>query len=48
MMVPLIIYLKYKNLSIFSSVRLKPIKYNTMIYVALFSLGLIILSDETR
>ena len=46
MMVPLIIYLKYKNLPIFSSVRLKTIKYNTMIYVALFSLGLIILSDE--
>ena len=46
MMVPLIIYLKYKNLPIFSSVRLKAIKYNTMIYVALFSLGLIILSDE--
>ena len=34
MMVPLIIYLKYKNLPIFSSVRLKTIKYNTMIYVA--------------
>ena len=46
MMAPLIIYLKYKNLSIFSSVRLKTIKCNTMIYVALFSLGLIILSDE--
>ena len=39
MMVPLIIYLKYKNLPIFSSVRLKTIKCNTMIYVALFSLG---------
>ena len=31
MMVPLFIYLKYKNLPIFSSVRLKAIKYNTMI-----------------
>tara|TARA_B100000427_G_scaffold327105_1_gene337122 strand:- start:5486 stop:6280 length:795 start_codon:yes stop_codon:yes gene_type:complete len=43
---PLFLYLKYKKIPIISSIRLYTINYNTMIFVALFSLGLIVLSDE--
>ena len=46
MIVPLVLYLKYKNIPVLSSIRLNTIKYNTIISVALFSIGLIILSDE--
>ena len=46
MVVPLILYLKFKKLSFFNSIRFKILKYNTIKSVTLFSIGLIILSDE--
>ena len=46
MIVPLIWYLKLKNIPIINSIRLKPIKYNTAVCTIIFSIGLIILSDE--
>ena len=46
MVVPLVLYLKFKNLSIIDSVRFKTLKSTTVWSIILFSLGLIILSDE--
>ena len=46
MVVPLIVYLKLKNLPFLHSVRFKILKYNTIKPIILFSTGLIILSDE--
>tara|TARA_X000001036_G_scaffold431793_1_gene466662 strand:- start:272 stop:1063 length:792 start_codon:yes stop_codon:yes gene_type:complete len=46
MVIPLMIYLQYNNFSILKSIRLKPIKYDIIIYTILLSFGIIILSDE--
>ena len=46
MVVPLIVFLKFKKLSFFHSVRFKVLKYSTIKPIILFSTGLIILSDE--
>ena len=46
MVVPLIVYLKFKKLPFFHSVRFKILKYSTIKPIILFSIGLIILSDE--
>ena len=46
MIVPLIVFLKFKKLPLFHSVRLKVLKYSTIKSIILFSTGLIILSDE--
>ncbi|MFL3004607.1 MAG: lysostaphin resistance A-like protein [Candidatus Neomarinimicrobiota bacterium] len=46
MIVPLIVFLKFKKLPLFHSVRFKVLKYSTIKPVILFSTGLIILSDE--
>ena len=46
MVIPLVAYLKNKKLPLFNSIRFKILKYNTIISVTLFSIGLIILSDE--
>tara|TARA_B100000242_G_scaffold239151_1_gene179075 strand:- start:999 stop:1799 length:801 start_codon:yes stop_codon:yes gene_type:complete len=46
MMVPLVLYLKFKKLSIIDSIRFKTLEYRTIRSIILFSLGLIILSDE--
>ena len=46
MVVPLIVYLKFKKLPFFHSIRFKILKYNTIKSIILFSTGLIILSDE--
>ena len=46
MLVPLIIYLRFKKLPLFSSIRFKILKSSTLKSVTLFSTGLIILSDE--
>lgn len=46
MVIPLIVYLKFKKLPLFHSVRFKVLKYSTIKPIILFSTGLIILSDE--
>ena len=46
MVVPLIAYLKFKNLPLFNSIRFKILKLETIKSITLFSTGLIILSDE--
>ena len=46
MVVPLVIYLKFKKISIINSIRLKTLKYTAVWSIVLFSLGLIVLSDE--
>ena len=46
MIVPLIVFLKFKKLPLFHSVRFKVLKYSTIKSIILFSTGLIILSDE--
>ena len=46
MVVPLIVFLKFKKLPFFHSIRFKILKYNTIKPIILFSTGLIILSDE--
>lgn len=46
MVVPLIVFLKFKKLPLFHSVRFKVLKYSTIKPIILFSTGLIILSDE--
>jgi len=46
MVVPLIVFIKFKNLSLFHSIRFKFLKYSTIKSIILFSTGLIILSDE--
>ena len=46
MVVPLIVFVKFKNLPFFRSIRFKFLKYSTIKSVILFSTGLIILSDE--
>ena len=46
MVVPLIVFLKFKKLPLFHSVRFKFLKYSTIKPIILFSTGLIILSDE--
>ena len=46
MVVPLIIFLKFKKLPLFHSVRFKILEYGTIKPIILFSTGLIILSDE--
>ena len=46
MVVPLIVFIKFKNLPFFRSIRFKFLKYSTIKSVILFSTGLIILSDE--
>ena len=46
MVVPLIVFLKFKKLPFFHSVRFKVLKYSTIKPIILFSTGLIILSDE--
>ena len=46
MIVPLIVFLKFKKLPLFHSVRFKVLKYSTIKPIILFSTGLIILSDE--
>ena len=46
MIVPLVLYLKVKQLSIIDSIRFKNLKYTTVWFIILFSLGLIVLSDE--
>ena len=46
MIVPLGVYLKNKNFSLFNSIRFKILKFNTIKAVTIFSIGLIILSDE--
>jgi len=46
MVVPLIVFIKFKNMPFFRSIRFKFLKYSTIKSVILFSAGLIILSDE--
>tara|TARA_Y100000816_G_C26016682_1_gene531736 strand:- start:204 stop:998 length:795 start_codon:yes stop_codon:yes gene_type:complete len=46
MVIPLIAYLKFKKKPFFNSIRFKILKYNRIKSVTLFSIGLIILSDE--
>ena len=46
MVVPLFVFLKFKKLPLFHSVRFKVLKYSTIKPIILFSTGLIILSDE--
>ena len=46
MVVPLIVFLKFKKIPLFDSIRFKILKFNTIKSVSLFSTGLIILSDE--
>ena len=46
MVIPLIVFLKFKKLSFLHSVRFKILKYSTIKPIILFSTGLIILSDE--
>tara|TARA_A100000164_G_C21811835_1_gene725902 strand:+ start:209 stop:1003 length:795 start_codon:yes stop_codon:yes gene_type:complete len=46
MIVPLVVYLKLKKFPLFHSIRFKILEYNTIKSVTLFSIGLIILSDE--
>ena len=46
MVIPLIVFLKFKKLPLFHSVRFKVLKYKTIKPIILFSMGLIILSDE--
>ncbi len=46
MVVPLFLYLKFKKLSIIDSIRFKTLKYTDVRPIVLFSLGLIVLSDE--
>ncbi|MAI86990.1 MAG: hypothetical protein CMF99_07570 [Candidatus Marinimicrobia bacterium] len=46
MIVPLIVFLKFKKLPLFHSVRFKVLKYSKIRPIILFSTGLIILSDE--
>ena len=46
MVVPLVFYLKFKKLSIIDSIRFRTLKYKTIWSVVLFSLGLIVMSDE--
>lgn len=46
MVVPLIVFLKFKKLPLFHSVRFKVLKFSTIKPIILFSTGLIILSDE--
>lgn len=46
MVVPLVLYLKYKKLSIIDSIRFKTLNYTTVWFIIVFSLGLIVLSDE--
>ena len=46
MVVPLVIYLKFKKLSIINSIRFNTLKHTIVWPIVLFSLGLIVLSDE--
>jgi len=46
MVVPLIVFIKFKNLPFFHSIRFKLLNYSTIKSIILFSTGLIILSDE--
>ena len=46
MVIPLVCYLKYKNFPILSSIRFNAIEFRTVKYVSLFSIGMIIISDE--
>jgi len=46
MVIPLIIFLKFKKRSFFHSVRFKILEYSTIKSIILFSMGLIVLSDE--
>ena len=46
MVVPLIVFIKFKNLPLFHSIRFKVLKFSTIKSIILFSTGLIILSDE--
>ena len=46
MVVPLIVFLKFKKLPLFHSIRFKILKCSTIKPIILFSTGLIILSDE--
>ena len=46
MVAPLILYLRFKKLSIIDSIRFKTLRSTTIWAIILFSLGLIILSDE--
>ena len=46
MIVPLVLYLKIKSFPIFNSIRFKFLKLSTIKSITIFSVGLIILSDE--
>tara|TARA_Y100000768_G_scaffold367879_1_gene331358 strand:- start:35 stop:835 length:801 start_codon:yes stop_codon:yes gene_type:complete len=46
MLVPLLYYINLKKAPLFSTIRLSPISYQIFLYTILFSLGLIIISDE--
>ena len=46
MLVPLLYYISKKKAPLFKTVRLNPISYQILLYTILFSLGLIIISDE--
>ena len=46
MVVPLVFYLTFRKISIIDSIRFKTLKYTTVWYIIIFSLGLIVLSDE--
>ena len=46
MVVPLFFYLKIKNIPIQESIRFNALRSTTVWYVILFSMGLVILSDE--
>ena len=46
MIVPLVLYLKNKNFPLFISIRFKILKFNAIKAITIFSIGLIILSDE--
>ena len=46
MVVPLVLYLRFKKLSIIDSIRFKTLKNTSVWPIILFSLGLIVLSDE--
>ena len=46
MVAPLIVFIKFKNLPFFDTIRFKFLKYSTIKSIILFSTGLIILSDE--
>jgi len=46
MLLPLLLFLKLKNEPIIKTIRLNPIDLNTILFTTIFSIGIIILSDE--